>query len=292
MHRKHFSKQEMLDELAVLVHTQLAHLERQLDPGCAQRLLGLPVDAMLPAPAELPLGRFGIHDALSALYDYAMQAQWDTCGGIMLLADCVQDAVDFTGQATALCRQRRVALYGYCEAIVRCATARLKLDTPDDAADFSIAELASLAHMSEKSVRNAACALPPHRLDTYHQLGHTMIRRTDALAWLLRRRSFQPTAFIDSIDAIDPTRFQSPQDSGAWLRQRRQQMGIDVGTLAQRLGWPAAQAHRVEQIEAGQVLLPAGEMDGWLELLGVDPFWWSVRTLPFAVQAAATVSLP
>lgn len=282
---KHFTKQEMLDELAVLVHTQLAYLERQLEPGCAQRLLGLPVDAMLPTPADLPLGRFAIHDALSALYDYTMQAQWDTCGGIMVLADCVQDAADFIGQAAALCRQRRVAFYGHCEAIVQCAEARLKLDTPSDAADFSIAELASLAHMSEKSVRNAACALPPHHLDTYHQLGRTMIRRADALAWLSRRRSFQPTVFIDSIDAIDPTRFQSFQDSGTWLRQRRQQLGIGVEALAQRLGWPAAQAQLVEQIEAGQALLPAGEMDGWLALLGVDPFWWNVRTLPFAAQA-------
>lgn len=285
MHMKHFTRQEMHDELVVLVHAQLVHLERQLEPGCAQRLLGLPVEAPLPAPAGLSLSRFAIVDTLSALYDYAIHARWDTCGGVMVLSDCISDAADFTGQAMALCRQRRMALYGCCEALVRCAQARLKLDIPGDAGDFSIAELASLAHMSEKSIRNAACALPPHRLETYHHLGRTLVRRSDALAWLAGRRSFQPTTFIDSIDAIDPTRFQTLQDSGAWLRQRRQMIGMGVETLVQRLGLPPAQVRLVEQVEAGQQPMPDGAMPDWLALLGIDPFWWSVRTLPFAATA-------
>jgi hypothetical protein len=59
--------------------------------------------------------------------------------------------------------------------------------------DFSLFEIAVLAQMNEKSVRNATQPTAPDRLKTIRVGARTRVTAADALDWLSRRRSFSGT---------------------------------------------------------------------------------------------------
>jgi hypothetical protein len=88
--------------------------------------------------------------------------------------------------------------------------ARLDLDTIGEAAEqalptvlqgeacgyLSLNEVAFLAQIGEKSVRNATQPNAPDRLLTRKEGSRTVVDSPVALKWLLRRRSFRPTRLL------------------------------------------------------------------------------------------------
>lgn len=88
--------------------------------------------------------------------------------------------------------------------------ARLDSDTMDDAADqalptilagpecgrLTLNEIAFLAQMTEKSVRNATQPNAPDRLHTRKEGTRTVVDSHEALRWLKRRRNFKPTMLV------------------------------------------------------------------------------------------------
>ena len=88
--------------------------------------------------------------------------------------------------------------------------ARLDLDTLGEAASkalptifqddncgyLSLVEVAFLAQMNEKSVRNATQPNAPDRLQTYKKGARTVVDSDEALRWLKGRRNFKPTVLV------------------------------------------------------------------------------------------------
>lgn len=85
--------------------------------------------------------------------------------------------------------------------------ARLDIDTLGESAEralptvlqdgacgyLTLFEVAVLAQMTEKAVRNATQPLVPDRLITHKKGSSTVVASTEALRWLKKRRNFTPT---------------------------------------------------------------------------------------------------
>jgi len=98
-----------------------------------------------------------------------------------------------------------------CEHVFSLAILRARLDAatidvfpdmpvlePDDD-KFSLFEIAVLAHMNEKAVRNATQPTSPDRLKTFKENGSVYVDADEALRWLLNRRDFSVTRTKESL---------------------------------------------------------------------------------------------
>lgn len=142
-------------------------------------------------------------------YDYAVEGQLKTTGlGIQddnwrYFASFINQARwddEFHGANSLSPRLEHVFKLGAIRA-------RLDCDTLGDAAYealpevlrneavgyLSLQEIAFLAQMTEKAVRNAAQPTSPDRLATRKEGTRTVVDSPEALRWLKGRRNFQPT---------------------------------------------------------------------------------------------------
>jgi transcriptional regulator with XRE-family HTH domain len=73
---------------------------------------------------------------------------------------------------------------------------------------------------------------------------------------------------------------------GAWVRQRRRQLGLSQGDVRKRLGYQAQAS--VSNIEQGRTAVPTKRAYAWAEVLGVDrsAFFEFVTGLRTTITAA------
>lgn len=145
-------------------------------------------------------------------YDYAVEGQLKTTGlGIqddnwLDFASFINEArwdAEFHSANSLSLRLEHVFKLGAIRA-------RLDCDTLGDAAYESLPEvlrneavgylalheIAYLAQMTEKAVRNAAQPTSPDRLVTRKEGTRTVVDSLEALRWLKGRRNFQPTVMV------------------------------------------------------------------------------------------------
>lgn len=118
--------------------------------------------------------------------------------------------------------------------VVRVAKARWILDEGsgadmNEAGEWSrlgaltLSDVALLANMDEKSVRNAANPKHKNYLKTFNHGARTYVDVDDAKAWLQHRRGFKPTVIVDKLAERDLTKtgFFSEQDFSSYLVAQR-----------------------------------------------------------------------
>lgn len=233
-----------------------SHVEPSLN-ACAFELAIGDIDV-----DQLPVGR-----VVMAMYDYAIEQHFPAGVTLEDFKDEVEHVEDF---ATSL-RSDLLELFmsdralmgdaaaGNFEALPRlCAMARARL-TLDMGEAVSMADLASLANMEERSVRNALTATGPGRLAMHTApTGTEWIDNDEARRWLSLRRGFKPTVFPSAPFTLDahPPALHTLYELGTYVFHRWTALGKTPEAVLTELGWSpsrfdylnslAAQPHRID----------------------------------------------
>ncbi|MGH8501633.1 MAG: helix-turn-helix domain-containing protein [Gammaproteobacteria bacterium] len=133
--------------------------------------------------AQVEVTHFPIHHTLMHLYGYAVEAVGD--GNEIDWLHELDDFVSGISQSPLM-----HATPEFCQQVLDVAIARWKLDSNED--DLTIRELALLARLDERSVRNAASK---NEFKTKKSGNQVFIEPDEASAWLSNRRNFQATHF-------------------------------------------------------------------------------------------------
>jgi hypothetical protein len=98
---------------------------------------------------------------------------------------------------------------------------------------LTLGDVALLANMDEKSVRNAANPKHKNYLKTLSYGSRTYVDIEDAKTWLKQRRGFRPTVIVDTAAERDLTRigFFSEQDFGSYLTAQREKKGVSLADV-------------------------------------------------------------
>jgi hypothetical protein len=195
---------------------------------------------------EVPYKDLDIARALDDLYEYAVNGRWDVSNNwddlstdVAALVRGLQDFPLFEELArgeieTVLCRHT-----------LQLAEARYALDSGEagfialegevDAAYgvLTLTQVALLANMDEKSVRNAANPKNKNPLVTRSLSGRTLVNVDSARDWLEKRRGFKATEYIDASAERDLSRvgFYSVDDFEKYVAARRKKLYRNAGRL-------------------------------------------------------------
>jgi hypothetical protein len=268
-----FTKAEVQTELSAALLLFVRSTSWVMDREAAYRLMGWPTesagDALCnPSFTEfaevaehegqtLDLSRFNVVQTFDALYDYGVlgilqspifpiENATDATFAISFVFDCARSELLFEMQGGAS------PVLKHCIHTARVAIARQVLDGGErcliqsgDKPDklLTIPEVALLANMEERSVRNSASGKPrPDLLKTVVQGGDRFVTPEDALAWLSARRGFNKTQMRGHLADLDlRTRaFQGSWEIADFVRQRAGAKGASLSELADRVGLPAS----------------------------------------------------
>ena len=237
-----FSKQEMLDELKSILMAEANIAGRFFNPRAATAMFGLPDDHGPIQFEELDISRLHITRVFSYLYDYVMNAEWDRFGNLIHPFDLRTDVSGFIKRAIAgaefemefqefaIGGEQYAAQEGkFCSHIAMAASARIQVTDPENE-DYGIPleELAELAHVDVRTVRNAAKEL---------DIKDNVVYAGRASAWLLSRRMYRATRMTNSIDEIDKTTFKTVKELVIYIAERCVDRGIDDAGFKAQIGW-------------------------------------------------------
>lgn len=287
-----FTKDELIDEVRRLMWATADSLERVFVRGGGVALLGLTPMPELHAhdlqPQQLDPHRWGITPVLLDMYEYGLN-------GVRSLA--AQQWIDFASDTEAFLEGLRdsallsntgiTASMDLSWHVLRLATARWKLDDNDGATDpfddlrqgvpthfgvLTLADVALLAGMDEKSVRNAANPKTKNPLKTFSHGSRTYVATADARQWLSGRRGFRPTVNVDPNAVRDLSRqgFSSAADWGEFLRSRRLACGFSHATLATKLALPDCDVNSLAKLEEDGFQFERELLTALAEVLGLN----------------------
>lgn len=193
-------------------------------------------------------GSFGIATVLEVLSQYA----W---AGVTPTAPALDDLLHEASVAVELLRGSLISPAGDelmpCESkdvILRAVTAAQARRDLENGEDISIEALATLARVSERTIRAATSSKNPNAIPIRKDGHWTYIRAPHALEWLASRSDFVPTQVGASRPQV-PALMSAVHVGRAWKSWREGQ-SIDLEDLARVMGWNEAQADAYRQIEA------------------------------------------
>lgn len=145
------------------------------------------------------LDQYPVTGYMRVLFDYAVNARIESDAEIDdIVEQCSDYFLKVVPSSSLLESYAEGPFSGICATIVERAAVRWRLDQ-SQIPSFTIREIAILAGMDERSVRNAASPKLPKPLKTFNDAdGTTRVLRADLLYWLDDRRSFRKTEFVSS----------------------------------------------------------------------------------------------
>lgn len=220
--------QTMLSELRVIIQADLLRLDNLYQfYESRDQIEAVNIDTM------------PVTQNMRVLFDYVVNAKIDRQ---FPLNDVFEDLTDFfleiVPRSPMIDHYRSGPIEGVCAWIVDTAIVRWQLDF-EQTDSFSIKDLATLANMDERSVRNAANPKNSEPLKTYRAVdGSTAVTRSDAIAWLEKRRSYKPTIFINKAEKRDLVHdgFKDLLDLGMYIKQESDRQGKPLSQLLQDAG--------------------------------------------------------
>lgn len=111
--------------------------------------------------------------------------------------------------------------------------ARAALDNGDS---LNLKELALLAGVDERTVRNAASSKDANSLKTQKSGGSTIIDNDEAKRWLANRPDFKPTEYIEDNTLDTPRYFEDAAGFGRYLIHRLEELGLAIEKVADAIG--------------------------------------------------------
>lgn len=144
-------------------------------------------------------------------------------------------------------------------------SARATLDNGDH---LSIKELALLAGVDERTVRNAASSKESNKLGTKKSGGTTIIENKEAKRWLSNRPDFKPTEYIEDTTLDTPRYFENEAGFGRFITYRREELGLAVEDLADSIN---IDAEIITDLEKGIDRLFINQVSQLAVILNEDP---------------------
>jgi hypothetical protein len=234
---KAFTKAELHNEIRTYMCAFADCLERVYFMGAGWGLLGLDskdypkTEIYDLKPEDIDVNKFYITDMLDELYEYGVSGRrnvhfdWlpDDDDAVFFLQGLDEFPLMYENTMESIPT-------AFSDHTVKMARARWILDEGsgmdmNEAGDWirlgvlTLNDVALLANMDEKSVRNAANPKHKNHLKTFNHGARTYVDVEDARAWLQQRRGFKPTVIVDKSAERDLTRigFFSEQDFGSYL---------------------------------------------------------------------------
>lgn len=260
-----FSKAEMLQQLRSAILMYIRSTSWVLDSDAATRLMGWPQDGgtgALCSPdifdadeverldgQSFNFPGYKVYRTFDQLYDYGVLGFVPERSGVMEGADDDSFAISFAFDfdRSDLIREMHngeTESVSHCIQTANLAIARAILDggerlpvgprgLPDDL--LTISEVALLANMEERSVRNLASGKrKPDSLMTTTRDGTRYVSREDAREWLAGRKGYTPTKQHGPLAELDlSTRgFEDSQQVIDYLIQRSAVVGVSYWDFA------------------------------------------------------------
>jgi transcriptional regulator with XRE-family HTH domain len=113
------------------------------------------------------------------------------------------------------------------------SNARARLDDGDY---LSLKEIALLAGVDERTVRNAASSKDENSLKTQKSGGSTIVNNDEAMRWLTTRPDFKPTEYIEDTTIDTPRYFEDATGFGRYLNYRRETLELTIDKIADAIG--------------------------------------------------------
>jgi transcriptional regulator with XRE-family HTH domain len=111
--------------------------------------------------------------------------------------------------------------------------ARWTLDNGDY---LNFKELALLAGVDERTVRNAASSKDENCLKIQKSGGSTIVNNDEAKRWLSSRPDYKPTEYIKDTTLDTPRYFEDETGFGRYLSHRREELGLPLDEIASTVG--------------------------------------------------------
>jgi len=123
---------------------------------------------------------------------------------------------------------------------------------------LTLAEVAILADLDERTVRNATSKNAANRLETSVVDSNIFIPRESARAWLLSKRGFVQTRIGEELPSqvVLNDEFTNPDEAGEFIRINRERLNLDHAALASKAG-ASVTKKVVKELESG--LIPNNE---------------------------------
>jgi ribosome-binding protein aMBF1 (putative translation factor) len=154
------------------------------------------------------------HDVAYA-YTYVVNAAGDSCG-------CLDGLYQFHNVIQGLIGEDSKFKFLY-----DLASARGKLDCRDN---LNLKELALLAGVDERTVRNAASSKDENSLQTTKSGGGTIVEYSEAERWLKNRPDFKFTRDISDVICFNAT------DFGNFVLKHRESLNLTIDDVANSIG--------------------------------------------------------
>lgn len=207
---------------------------------------------------------------MQTLYEFATTAQ--TAGTEDDILEALQAGIEFfRGVLTVNGESRDLEAIddSPCIRVLNEALARWSLD---EGLDLTLKQMALLARVDVRTIRNAASSKGSDHLKTIKEGGRTLVDNDAAREWLSNRRGFKESRYLGSEQAIPP--LSTPAELGAWLRNRRTEKGFDNAEgLAKEIGWPAKRASEIVALEEGKRGCHVEDCAVLADTLELDPGW-------------------
>ena len=226
----------------------------------------------IPCPDNLDVHQFPIGQDIPVYYEYAFEARipagcdienWGNEDGFKMLEE-------FIG----------ISASGPVYDMIQLVNARHALDNGDR---LSIKQIALLAGMTEKSVRNAIYASRGNRLEgTSSDKSDTLVENHEAKCWLKGRRSFRETTFAN-FDKQQPKSLSHAEISKYISEivhlQYCDEHGEDyVARAAKQLGWVNGE-ERLFAIMKNTSAINPKDCEDLANLIKVDAAWFTEQVM-------------
>lgn len=291
---QNISKEDLLNEIRGFMWALASSLGRVYRPDVGWALLGIERDRF-PAHIrnahysftlndlelkDIDPSKFTVTEVLLEMYDYGVDGLRRT-----ITHNWIDFATDTEAFIIGLMNfpllyesgiEYRLDLTSH---VLRLATARWKLDdeegmsTCDNSSEpwycgiLTLGEVALLAGMDEKSVRNATNPKVKNYLRTFNSGSRTYVNAQDAREWLSGRRGFKPTVNIESERDLTKVGFFSAMDFGSFIRTKREKKNLDITEVSRKLSLEKWPPEKLAELENGHFFMDRAMLEILADIL-------------------------
>jgi hypothetical protein len=272
------SRQSVMKEFAKLLLAEAQRAATIFGTGVDRQVLGLAKTDDLPEPDAIDLSRFELARSVALFYDYAFEARCSVgldLGDLQVFFEHFENFIKTSSEIRELYLDDTGTSSVFCEHLVNLTRARLDLD---DGQAVDIADVALLANMNEKSVRNATNAKEWKKLRVRRESAHggrIWVENDEARRWLAGTRGFKPTLFPTLADDAIPETLNSGFEIGRFVLERRKALQLSLLQVASKLPVGKNSENWLRSFETTGEGLDPGVCRPLSRALNVDAVWFT-----------------
>lgn len=297
-----YSREVVRMELAGRTLADLLRLKTIVGVEAAHRVLGLPIPAM-PSYVEVSLGSssfdLDINDinvdqlyigrVVMAMYGYAYEQRYPVGVPMYQLKAELEQVEDFALHLKSELidlfmsdpvhmREANAAEWRALPDLYAMTAARLRLDMGED---LEIPEVALLANMAEKSVRNSVNATGEAQLRVLSIASTEWVDNDEARRWLSQRRGFIPTHFEDMTAEArhHPESLSSLYELGSYIHKRWVALGKSPKLVHEELDWHQSRFDYLNAIAASPQKIDPKDCSDLARSLLVSESWFTTQVM-------------